>query len=167
MPKVFEVPDGYQISKHAEDEELFMFLKDLYAAQGPDSMMGGRWSRSLVSSELKSSALLALRDQVGYLRSMILYKTLPDGFEITILGTAKPHRNKGLMRCLIGCLQDLARSSKRRIFLEVHQQNPVAHDFYEELRFQRRGLRTGYYSDGADAILMDWRPELSEGPSQA
>ena len=154
-------PAGYAFVDTISEEEAFLFLRDLYEQQDESSRLGGSWTRSLVNSELKNGLALGLRDGLGYLRALVLFRIQPEIVEITILGTALAHRRKGLMRSLLGELQGLAEHQRAEILLELHSENFQAYEFYCSLGFCDSGVRKSYYSDGKDALLMKWSASVS------
>jgi len=79
-----------------------------------------------------------------------------DAFEILYIFTAKNYRKKGLGKELLNALQKYA--TKKKIYLEVKANNQSALNLYISCGFHQTGKRKGYYRDGQDAILMEWRP---------
>lgn len=157
MTEPSEGPAGYSLVGDIEEDEAFLFLKDLYENQTQDSRLGGRWTRSLVKSELGNGSCLGFRDSLGYLRALLMYRELPGVLEISILGTAIHHRRRGLMKALVLSLKRIGSTGRAKIQLEVHCLNHQAQSFYRALGFSGSGVRKAYYSDGSDALLMDWQ----------
>jgi ribosomal-protein-alanine N-acetyltransferase len=48
------------------------------------------------------------------------------------------------------------------VYLEVASKNAHAVKLYEKCGFTETRRRRGYYNDGDDAIIMEYRPALSE-----
>ncbi len=68
------------------------------------------------------------------------------------------HRRRGIATRLLERLFELTRSDGRRGYtLEVRVSNAGAIALYEELGFERRGLRRGYYTDNREDALIMWR----------
>lgn len=64
-------------------------------------------------------------------------------------------RRRGIARHLLSrALFDLEAAGAVRAELEVRRSNDGARELYDEFGFERHGLRSGYYTDGEDAIVM-------------
>ncbi len=115
------------------------------------------WSEASLSAEIENSKwiLFKLNQQpVGF----ICFKENIDFIEVMVLGTAPEHRNKAVMKQLLGFLKNYAAKQNKKISLEVHQQNLAAIDLYERLFFILIHERKSYYSDGSSAHLYEWSP---------
>lgn len=78
-------------------------------------------------------------------------------FEITWLGVLKCHRRQGLMKRLLGeFVACFVVGASKCVFLEVHEANKGAYNFYKCFGFKQVGQRLNYYSDGANALVMKW-----------
>tara|TARA_B100001175_G_scaffold172758_1_gene146602 strand:- start:378 stop:821 length:444 start_codon:yes stop_codon:yes gene_type:complete len=114
-----------------------------------------QWSRNMLEEELISSndrlSWVAVYDKdiLGYL--MIRY--LKNEFNIINMAVTHLFQGKGIGRLLINhMIKGLPLHSS--IFLEVKQGNLPATNLYSSIGFKQVGLRTNYYQDGKDAILM-------------
>ncbi len=76
--------------------------------------------------------------------------------EITNVAVLPEYRRRGIARCLVGTIEETARSlSAELLHLEVRESNEAARSLYESLGFATVGCRRGYYSHPReDAILM-------------
>jgi len=75
--------------------------------------------------------------------------------EIQNIATAPERRRQGIARKMM--LEIIARAKDAKVKeleLEVKSGNTPAICLYESLGFERTGLRTAYYQDGSDAVLM-------------
>lgn len=78
--------------------------------------------------------------------------------EIHNVATSPRFRRRGVASLLLRRLFDRVEGQGlERAFLEVRQANAGAIRLYEEFGFAECGRRSSYYSDGEDAILMEWR----------
>jgi len=75
--------------------------------------------------------------------------------EIWCLATLPAQQGKGVMSAL---LRDLKLMTDE-IWLEVHESNLKAINFYINQEFQQVGIRSSYYKDGKDAWLFTWKSE--------
>jgi ribosomal-protein-alanine N-acetyltransferase len=78
-------------------------------------------------------------------------------FELDLMVTHKDMTHKNYMRVLF---EESRRQLPPRceIWLEVHQNNSEAQNFYFKQGFQKVGERPKYYPDGGAAILMSFKP---------
>lgn len=81
----------------------------------------------------------------------------PDAAHVLRLAVAPSWRGRGLARCLVGELVEVAaRCGHTALTLEVRASNRAALNLYRRLDFVPHGLRPGYYPDGEDAVIL-WR----------
>jgi len=74
------------------------------------------------------------------------------------VATLPPFRRSGLARRLMGLAEDhAAEMGGESLTLEVRQSNSEAIALYEALDYERVGIRTTYYQDGEDAVVMSKR----------
>ncbi|WP_029891490.1 GNAT family N-acetyltransferase [Polycyclovorans algicola] len=67
-------------------------------------------------------------------------------------------RGRGLARRLIQAVMNAATvADAAGLRLEVRDDNVAARALYATLGFELRGLRPGYYDDGATAVQLQWR----------
>ena len=84
-------------------------------------------------------------------QSVILYrKVCDDLIEIDFIAVLKSSRGRGFAKALINNLEG-------RVWLEVHEKNQAARDFYSSCGFKKVGERKAYYGDSS-AVLMEKRP---------
>ena len=113
---------------------------------------GFSWSSDKIQQELSHSQAWGLFSE-GILKAFVLWREGLDAFEIMALGTHPLARRQGFMKSL---LVALIASCQKDILLEVHEFNESAIKLYQDVGFQRSGLRKNYYSDGASAVLMSF-----------
>jgi ribosomal protein S18 acetylase RimI-like enzyme len=78
--------------------------------------------------------------------------------ELLRIAVDPAHRGQGLGRRLLeACQEALAAQGMVMLFLEVRASNGAAMALYRACGWTRCGLRPGYYPDGEDAVLFQWR----------
>ena len=88
--------------------------------------------------------------------SFVAYRELDDSLEIMVLGTHPEHLRQGHQKQLIDQLINTAQMLGAKIWLEVHEQNQSAIDFYLKCGFKKISLRKNYYQDSAAALVMSY-----------
>ncbi len=118
--------------------------------------VGGGWSSEQLKEEIEEGMTQGLFYSPFGLTTFIIWRMIPEGYEIRLLGTHQKWRNRGLMTEL---LKKIFRQLKvgKEIWLEVHEKNISARNLYEKLGFFQVGLRPKYYRDGGSAILLKWQ----------
>jgi ribosomal-protein-alanine N-acetyltransferase len=116
------------------------------------------WSRQAFVEELRReiSTIAVLRQkETGRLVAYINFWTVHDEVHVLNLATHPECRRRGLARRLIEHAVEigLARGA-REVTLEVRRSNEAAIALYKRSGFSVVGLRTRYYENGEDAILM-------------
>jgi ribosomal-protein-alanine N-acetyltransferase len=97
---------------------------------------------------------------VGYVAGTVV----GDRGEIESLAVDQRVRRRGIGRLLVDRLVDRFRElGLRTCFLEVRTTNTTAIDLYRRLGFRMAGTLLAYYTDGADAVVMD--KALEPGPA--
>ena len=72
------------------------------------------------------------------------------------------HLRRGVASQLLERLFELTRDDERRGYtLEVRVSNEAAIRLYEQLGFEARGIRRGYYTDNREDALIMWRDARS------
>jgi ribosomal-protein-alanine N-acetyltransferase len=78
-----------------------------------------------------------------------------DQSDVQTIAVHPDHQRRGIGGALLSALLAEARlRGAAATFLEVRADNPGAQAMYEGFGFERIGLRSGYYDDGTDAIMM-------------
>lgn len=87
---------------------------------------------------------------IGY----IIYRIVFDEAEILNIVIDKNFRGLKIGKYILNfTIENIKKKKCSVIFLEVHQNNIIAQNLYEQTGFKKYGLREKYYS-GFDAILM-------------
>lgn len=121
-----------------------------------DHPIGGNWTREKLHDEICNHYGLGICDSEGELHAFCLYRQFPERREIMLLATRPRHHRMGAMRALIRSFID-ASPADEPIWLEVHAGNLPAIGLYESLGFELCGERPCYYSDGAKALLYQYK----------
>ena len=127
------------------------------------------WSRSMFDAELRKPSSLALGAftvddvLVGY----AFVSRYVDAWHVMNVAVADSFRRRGIASALLGRLFEVTESDSRRGYtLEVRVSNAGAIRLYEQLGFEQRGIRRGYYTDNREDALIMWRePASSERAS--
>ena len=127
------------------------------------------WSRSMFDAELRKPSSLALgaftKDDVlvGY----AFVSRYVDAWHVMNVAVANAFRRRGIASAL---LERLVRGHRYRSATRIHTRGTGiergAIRLYEQLGFEARGIRRGYYTDNREDALIMWRePPPSERAS--
>ena len=127
------------------------------------------WSRSMFVAELRKPSSLALGaysdegDLVGY----AFVSRYVDAWHVMNVAVSVEFRRRGIATTLLERLFDVTGTDLVRGYtLEVRVSNLHAIRLYEQLGFEARGIRRGYYTDNREDALIMWRePASSEQAS--
>ena len=130
---------------------------------------GTPWSRSMFVAELRKPSSLALGaysaegDLVGY----AFVSRYVDAWHVMNVAVSVEFRRRGIATTLLERLFEVTATDSRRGYtLEVRVSNLHAIRLYEQLGFEARGMRRGYYTDNREDALIMWRePASSEQAS--
>jgi [ribosomal protein S18]-alanine N-acetyltransferase len=117
------------------------------------------WSRSMFASELAKPTSICLGafegdDLLGY----VINSRYVDAWHIMNVAVDPDRRRRGIATRLLEQLFELTRDDERRGYtLEVRISNEDAIRLYEQLGFEPRGIRRGYYTDNKEDALIMWR----------
>ena len=126
------------------------------------------WSRSMFAGEIakpSSVCLGAFDAQTGALAGYLIVSRYVDAWHVMNIAVSPDYRRHGLARRLLNELFELTADDGRRGYtLEVRISNADAIRLYEQMGFQARGVRRGYYTDNREDALIMWR---DPAPQQA
>ncbi len=90
-----------------------------------------------------------------------------DAWHVMNIAVADAFRRRGIASALLERLFDVTETDPQRGYtLEVRVSNVGAIQLYEQLGFEARGIRRGYYTDNREDALIMWRePSSSEQAS--
>jgi [ribosomal protein S18]-alanine N-acetyltransferase len=117
------------------------------------------WSRSMFASELAKPTSICLGafegdELVGY----VVNSRYVDAWHIMNVAVSPERQRRGIATALLDRLFELTKHDERRGFtLEVRVSNEGAIGLYEQLGFEARGIRRGYYTDNREDALIMWR----------
>jgi ribosomal-protein-alanine N-acetyltransferase len=117
------------------------------------------WSRSMFASELAKPTSICLGafegdDLVGY----TINSRYVDAWHVMNVAVDPERRRRGVATALLERLFELTSDDERRGYtLEVRISNDGAIRLYEQLGFEARGIRRGYYTDNREDALIMWR----------
>ena len=125
------------------------------------------WSRSMFAAELRKPSALALGAYLdtGELVGYAFVSRYVDAWHVMNVAVAPEFRRRGIATALLARLFDITVDDRRRGYtLEVRVSNTDAIQLYEQLGFEARGIRRGYYTDNREDALIMWRE--SAAPSE-
>jgi len=117
------------------------------------------WSRSMFASELAKPTSICLGafegdELVGY----VINSRYVDAWHVMNVAVDPGRQRRGVASALLERLFELTRDDERRGYtLEVRVSNEGAIRLYEQLGFEARGIRRGYYTDNREDALIMWR----------
>jgi ribosomal-protein-alanine N-acetyltransferase len=118
------------------------------------------WSRSMFDAELRKPSSLAIGaftdgdELVGY----AFVSRYVDAWHVMNVAVANAYRRRGIASALLERMFEVTGTDPRRGYtLEVRVSNLGAIRLYEQLGFEPRGMRRGYYTDNREDALIMWR----------
>ena len=117
------------------------------------------WSRSMFASELAKPTSICLgafegEELVGY----VVNSRYVDAWHVMNVAVDPDRQRRGIATTLLERLFELTADDERRGYtLEVRMSNDGAIRLYEQLGFEARGIRRGYYTDNREDALIMWR----------
>jgi ribosomal-protein-alanine N-acetyltransferase len=117
------------------------------------------WSRSMFASELAKPTSICLgafegEELVGY----VVNSRYVDAWHVMNVAVDPGLQRRGIATALLERLFELTAGDERRGYtLEVRMSNEGAIRLYEQLGFEARGVRRGYYTDNREDALIMWR----------
>ena len=127
------------------------------------------WSRSMFDAELRKPSALALGafTESDVLVGYAFVSRYVDAWHVMNVAVADSYRRRGIASALLERLFAVTESDPQRGYtLEVRVSNTGAIRLYEQLGFEARGIRRGYYTDNREDALIMWRePESTEQAS--
>ncbi|HET9674527.1 MAG TPA: ribosomal protein S18-alanine N-acetyltransferase [Gaiellaceae bacterium] len=119
------------------------------------------WSRSMFAGELSKASsvcLGAFDEDTGELIGYLIVSRYVDAWHVMNIAVDPSSRRAGVATALLVRLFELTTSDGRRGYtLEVRVSNKGAINLYEQVGFQPRGIRRGYYTDNREDALIMWR----------
>lgn len=94
--------------------------------------------------------------QSARVKGFIGFQKMGDDTEIIVLGTDPEFRRQKIMLELFNYFVQKICKQNTKIFLEVHERNTAAMNFYLNCGFQVDGWRKNYYNDGSAAVNMSF-----------
>ncbi len=140
----------------ADIEKIFLNIADSARKINPAFM---NWSKSSIREVISTANFRFYKTDLNEIAAMICYQTNSEFTEILALGTVSEFQRQGYSEKLLNqFLSECGSTSKLStglVTLEVHCKNDSAIALYEKCGFKTVRIRKNYYSDGADAFVMD------------
>lgn len=112
------------------------------------------WPLEMLNAEILSCEAVGIC--VGpVLAGFVLYRKLPQAWEVSLVASHPQFRRKGHIQALLSHLV-AAKAQGVELWLEVHEENLAAQNLYEKLGFRETGRRPKYYKDLGTAILYTY-----------
>ena len=119
------------------------------------------WSRSMFAGELakpSSICIGAFDPETDELRGYMIISRYVDAWHVMNVAVDPDFRRQGIATTLLARLFERTADDERRGYtLEVRVSNAGAIRLYEQLGFEPRGIRRGYYTDNREDALIMWR----------
>lgn len=109
------------------------------------------WPKDLLGAEMATAEAVGIFSG-EQLAGFVLFRDLPEAWEISLVASHPQFRRQGYMEKLFAYLID-AKGQGKELWLEVHEENVPAQKLYEKMGFKEVRRRPRYYKDGATAIL--------------
>lgn len=109
------------------------------------------WPKDLLGAEIATAEGVGIFEG-EVLVGFVLYRVLPDAWDISLVASHPHFRRRGYMEKLFAYMLD-AKGQDRQLLLEVHEENVPAQKLYEKLGFREIRRRPRYYKDSATAVL--------------
>ena len=125
---------------------------------------GTPWSRSMFASELAKPTSVCLgafegERLVGY----TINARYVDAWHVMNVAVDPEYHRRGIATSLLTSLFETTKEDEQRGYtLEVRVSNHDAIRLYEQLGFEQRGLRRGYYTDNREDAIIMWRETQPE-----
>ena len=112
------------------------------------------WWQSTLQSDLDT--VLVAHTEAGDITAFIVWQTVTDEMELHLIATATDYQRQGIAQALMQQMfQAALEKNVARILLEVRVSNQAAQALYRKLGFAQIAVRTRYYRDGEDAVIME------------
>lgn len=136
-----------KIAKNKDTSDLLRIEKDSFIEID-------QFSKKIFLYHIKKGKVFicTINDEIAGYIILIMYKNC---IRIYSIAVAKKYRNKGIGAELVQYVIHMCnRLSKRKILLEVRDNNFRAIKFYEKLGFQNKGILKNYYPDATNAYKL-------------
>ena len=128
-------------------------LENYFLQRNTQNLSPFHWQSSEITESINSGKhqSLALIEE-NKLLAFVLFSESTDVCEILYLETHPQYLRQGWMGILWS--EFIKEKHNKEIWLDVHEKNRAAHDFYQSCGFKIVGDRPNYYADHGRAILM-------------
>lgn len=114
------------------------------------------WGYKDLLSELKSGSNGLVYQLKKAVVAFIVFRDSEDFIDIMTLGVDPMYQGHGYMSETLDSLLTYSTANKKRILLEVHEENRKAIQIYINKGFKVLHKRLNYYPDGQAALVMEY-----------
>ncbi|MCB0392455.1 MAG: GNAT family N-acetyltransferase [Bdellovibrionales bacterium] len=127
--------------------ELYRKVKSAYLWP-----IGGDWQIPQFLQVIEKKQVIGSFSQQNGLLSFVIFKRLDDDCDILLIITQSERQKQGYMKELLTTL--MKQEKAKTYFVEVHEKNIGAIEFYKKLSFEQVGMRKDFYGQGQNAYLL-------------
>jgi ribosomal-protein-alanine N-acetyltransferase len=143
---------GVVVFRHLEAEDLDQIEVLEHELFGPDAWTREGFEAELFQPETREYVVGVEGDRIVAYGGIMC---VPPVADIMTIGVVRDHEGRGFGRQLLGLLIEAARTrGAEDVLLEVRESNERARRLYELNGFTPIHVRTKYYRDGSDAVIM-------------
>lgn len=113
--------------------------------------IGGNWTYESLKCEVESGTVLGAFYQ-SEMMGFLLFSARSNFCDLLLLGVSTQHRKKGIMSQLLRHF--VKHQPFEKYFVEVHEKNLPALNFYQSFGFKEVGFRKDFYGLGESAKLL-------------
>ncbi len=137
-------------TRHLEKKDAFL-IAEFFEQNFSDG-----WNEKMLESAFSTERFFALGIfDKDMLVAVITYSFLDDSADVEDIVVKKEFRKMGLAKSLLSRAEEhIKENNKKKIFLEVRENNIPAVNLYEGFGYSTINIRKKYYADGENAKVM-------------
>ncbi len=153
-PMYLNLSQAEKQKRNLKDEKIYineMSISDREEIKANYEKFPNIWNEATFEDDAKNSKYFVAK-QDNEIIGFVSYKTILDEVEIMNIVTRNDRRNQGTASNLLSYI--IRNVEANKINLEVNENNKTALNLYCKFGFKKVGLRSKYYNNIDDAILM-------------